>query len=214
MNCHLPADPYLVYLFLTAGPQASSRAWKNPAYNDTGVYAPSTYGIFMITNQLVEQNKVVTIQYSLTNADGVVVREATARPVTYLHGIGSLPRKLEQRLEFHTIGDVVRARLLPDDAFGKRNIDLVCEMPLSEFPPGEAIRTGGQVLGHDEKGNEILFTVTDIRDGVAHLDGNHPLAGQTLVFEVEIQGIRDATVDELRAGKVMDANYQAPAQET
>ncbi len=163
-------------------------------------------GNLMIKNQSVEKNKVVTIQYSLTNADGVVVREATARPVSYLHGAGALPRKLEQRLASHTIGDVVRARLLPDDAFGKRNIELVHEMPLSDFPPGEAIKTGGQVLGHDEAGREILFTVTDIRDGIAHLDGNHPLSGQTLIFEVEIQGIRDATVDELRAGKAMDAN--------
>ncbi|MGB5540230.1 MAG: FKBP-type peptidyl-prolyl cis-trans isomerase [Gammaproteobacteria bacterium] len=154
--------------------------------------------------QTVNENKVVTVQYSLTNAEGVVVREATARPVSYLHGTGALPRKLEQRLESHAIGDVVRARLLPDDAFGKRNIELVYEMPLSDFPPGETIEKGGRVMGHDDDGREILFAVTDILEGIAHLDGNHPLAGQTLVFEVEIQGIRDATADELRTGKVMN----------
>jgi FKBP-type peptidyl-prolyl cis-trans isomerase SlyD len=153
-------------------------------------------------NQTVSSNKVVTIQYTLTNAEGVVVREATGKPVSYLHGSGSLPAKLERQLESHAIGDVVRARLLPDDAFGKRSIDLIHEMPLSEFPAGETIMAGGQVLGHDENGREILFTVTEIREGIAHLDGNHPLAGQTLVFEVEIQGIRDATTDELHAGKV------------
>jgi FKBP-type peptidyl-prolyl cis-trans isomerase SlyD len=158
----------------------------------------------MPENQSVKQDKVVTIQYSLTNAEGVVVRAASARPVSYLHGAGMLPRKLEQRLESHRVGNVVRARLLPDDAFGKRNIDLVCTMALSDFPPGETIETGGRVLGHDEDGRDILFTVTEIRDGMAHLDGNHPLAGQTLVFEVEIQGIRDATADELRTGKVSD----------
>jgi len=133
-------------------------------------------------NQTVGSNKVVTIQYTLTNTDGVVVREATGRPVNYLHGSGSLPSKLEQQLESHRIGDVVRARLLPDDAFGKRSIELIHEMPLSEFPAGETIKAGGQVLGLDENGREILFTVTEIRDSVAHLDGNHPLAGQTLVF--------------------------------
>jgi FKBP-type peptidyl-prolyl cis-trans isomerase SlyD len=158
----------------------------------------------MEKNQTVKQGKVVTVQYSLSNAEGVVIRTASARPVSYLHGSGLLPRKLEQRLETHAVGDVVNARLLPDDAFGKRNIDLVCEMPLSDFPPGESIETGGQVLGHDGEDREVLFNVTDIRDGIAHLDGNHPLAGQTLVFEVEIQGIRDATEEELRTGKVMD----------
>jgi len=157
----------------------------------------------MIEIQSVTKNKVVAIQYSLTNADGVVVREATGRPVSYLHGAGSLPPKLEHKLESHRVGDVVRVRLLPDDAFGKRNLELVCEMPLSDFPPGETIEAGGQVLGQDENGKEILFTVTSIREGIAHLDGNHPLAGQTLVFEVEIQGIRDATPDELGTGKVV-----------
>lgn len=153
--------------------------------------------------QLVKKDMVVTIQYSLTNADGVVVREATGKPVNYLHGAGSLPPKLEHKLESHMIGDVVQTRLLPDDAFGKRSIELIHEMPLSEFPAGETIKAGGQVLGHDKNGREILFTVTEIRDSVAHLDGNHPLAGQTLVFEVEIQGIRDATADELQTGKVV-----------
>lgn len=156
----------------------------------------------MKSDQTVKQGKVVTIQYSLTNADGVVVRAASARPVSYLHGTGALPRKLEQRLESHAVGELVCARLLPDDAFGKRNIDLVCSMPLDDFPPGETIEPGGQILGHDEDGREVLFTVTGISDGIAHLDGNHPLAGQTLVFEVEIQGIRDASPEELRTGKV------------
>lgn len=158
----------------------------------------------MNNNLVVTDGKVVTIQYSLTNADGVVVRTDSARPVTYLHGAGGLPRKLEDRLESHAIGDVVRARLLPDDAFGKRDADLVCDMPLEDFPPGELIEPGGKVVGHDADGTEILFMVTDIRDGIAHLDGNHPLAGQTLVFEVEIQGIRAATPEELRTGRAHD----------
>ncbi len=158
----------------------------------------------MIINHIVKNGKVVTIQYSLTTAEGIIVREASGRPVSYLHGTGLLPRKLERRLEAHRVGDVVSARLLPDDAFGKRNIDLVCKIPLSDFPPGENIEKGGQVLGHDEDGKDILFTVTAIHDGIAHLDGNHPLAGQTLVFEVEIQGVRDATADEIRTGKVAD----------
>jgi len=156
----------------------------------------------MKQNQKVSQKKVVTIQYSLTTGGGVAVREATGKPVSYLHGAGALPAKLEHHLDSHSIGDLVRVRLLPDDAFGKRNIELVHEMPLSEFPAGETIEAGGQVLGHDESGKEVLFTVTEIREGIARLDGNHPLAGQTLVFEVEIQGIRDATADELRNGKV------------
>jgi FKBP-type peptidyl-prolyl cis-trans isomerase SlyD len=159
----------------------------------------------MQNKQTVIVNKVVTVQYSLTNAEGVVLREAGGAAVSYLHGCGALPPRLEDKLESHAVGDIVRARLLPDDVFGKRDVELLCTVPLDEFPPGEKIETGGQIVGTNEEGKEVLFTITDIQDGIAHLDGNHPLAGQTLVFEVEIQGIRDATPEEISAGKTGSA---------
>lgn len=157
----------------------------------------------MHKSQTVGQQKVVTMQYSLTNTDGVVVREATGKPVTYLHGAGTLFPKLERELESRSVGDIVTTRLLPDDAFGKRDLDLVCNVPLNKFPPEETIRVGSHVTGTDENGEQVTFTVTEIRDGVASLDGNHPLAGQALVFEVEIQDIRNATDEELRRGEVL-----------
>jgi len=157
----------------------------------------------MRKTRTVGPHKVVTMQYSLTNTDGVVVREATGKPVTYLHGAGTLFPRLEQELESRCVGDIVTTRLLPDDAFGKRDLDLVCEVPLSEFPPGEQVEAGGHITGTDENGEQVTFAVTGVRDGVASLDGNHPLAGQTLVFEVEIQDIRDATDEELRLGEVI-----------
>ena len=152
----------------------------------------------------VERNKVITIQYALTNAEGVVLRDAASKPVSYLHGTGSIPARLEQELAAHRIGDIVRARLLPDDAFGKHDAELVCEVPLSEIPAAEQIEVGGHVVGSDDEGKEITFAVTAINNDIASLDGNHPLAGQTLIFEVEIQAIRDATDEELAAGKAQD----------
>ncbi|NNJ94565.1 MAG: peptidylprolyl isomerase [Halobacteria archaeon] len=149
-------------------------------------------------------DKIVTMQYSLTNADGVVLRDAASKPVSYLHGAGTIPPRLERELESHKVGDIVRARLLPDDAFGKRDVELVCAVPLNEIPGSEKIEVGGQIVGKDQDGNEVTFAVTAINDGVASLDGNHPLAGQTLVFEVEIQAIRDATDEEIRTGKAAD----------
>jgi len=153
--------------------------------------------------ETVGKYKVVSMQYSLTNTDGVVVREASAAPVTYLHGAGLLFQKLENELEAHTIGDIVTARLLPDDAFGKRNIDLVHQIPLDELPSEDTIETGGTVVGTDEDGNKVTFIVTGIEAGIVSLDGNHPFAGQSLVFEVEIQAIRDATEEEIRQQKVI-----------
>jgi FKBP-type peptidyl-prolyl cis-trans isomerase SlyD len=158
----------------------------------------------MKDTRTVARNKVVTMQYSLTSTTGVVVREAAGAPVSYLHGTGNLFPKLEQELENHGIGDIIIARLLPDDAFGRRDLELVQEVPLDAFPPGEKIEVGGQVVGAAEDGTEVSFSITEIRDGIARLDGNHPLAGQSLVFEVEIQGVRDATDEELRLGKSLE----------
>ena len=149
-------------------------------------------------------NKVVTMQYSLTNSDGVVVREASEKPVTYLHGAGVLFPKLERELESHHVGDIVTARLLAEDAFGKRNVDLLHKVPLDELPPEDTIEVGSNITGTDEDGNEITFTVTTIEDGIVSLDGNHPLAGQSLIFEVEIQAIRDATTEEIREASAGD----------
>jgi FKBP-type peptidyl-prolyl cis-trans isomerase SlyD len=153
--------------------------------------------------ETVDRHKVVTMQYSLTNTDGVVVREASGKPVSYLHGAGLLFRKLENELETHAVGDIVTARLLPDDAFGKRNIDLVHQVPLHELPPDETIEVGGKIVGTDDNGNEVTFIVTGMEDGIVSLDGNHPFAGQSLVFEVEIQAIRNATEEEIRQQKVL-----------
>ena len=154
--------------------------------------------------QTIGTHKVITMQYSLANASGVLVREARGKPVTYLHGVGVLFPKLERELESHCVGDIVTARLLPEDAFGKRDVELLHKVALDELPPGESIEVGTQLTGKDEDGNEITFAVTAIEDGIASLDGNHPLAGQSLVFEVEIQGIRDATAEEIRAGRASD----------
>ena len=73
-------------------------------------------------------------------------------------------------------------------------------MPSDEFRQGESTTEGGRVAGKDEDGNEVDFRITEIRDKIAYLDGNHPLPGQTLPFEVEIREIRDASEEKIRCG--------------
>jgi FKBP-type peptidyl-prolyl cis-trans isomerase SlyD len=164
-------------------------------------YAPETS---MTDKQPITINTVITMQYSLANNQGVVIRDANSPPVKYLHGSGTLFPKLEQALENHRAGDIFTVRLLPDDAFGKRKVELLCQVALREFPPGEHINVGGSVVGKNEDGEEIRFTVAEIRDNIAHLDGNHPLAGQSLVFEIEVQSVRKATAEEISSGRVLD----------
>ena len=164
-------------------------------------YAPEAS---MTDRQQVATNTVITMQYSLATSQGAVIREAASPPVRYLHGSGTLFPKLEQALKNHRAGDILTVKLLPDDAFGKRKVELLCQVPLQDFPPGEEIKVGGSVVGKNENGEEVRFEVADIRDGVAHLDGNHPLAGQSLVFEIEIQAVRKATAEEISSGRVID----------
>ncbi|MGD2113266.1 MAG: peptidylprolyl isomerase [Gammaproteobacteria bacterium] len=138
----------------------------------------------------------------MSKTGGGVICQALAPPINHLHGAGALFPKLEAELEHHGVGDIVSVRLLPDDAFGKRNIDLLHDVPPSELPPGENIQAGKRLVGGDEAGNAVNFT--GIEDGIVQLDGNHPLAGQSLVFEIEIQAIRDASPEDISSGKVLD----------
>lgn len=145
----------------------------------------------------IGKHKKITLQYSLTTGGGVVVRAATDKAIQYVHGCGTLFPKLEAALEGRATGEIMRARLLPDDAFGRRNTELLHEVPLATMPPGEQYEVGGTLVGQDEQGQSVTFRIVAIEDGLLKLDANHPLAGETLIFEIEIQDIRDATAQEI-----------------
>lgn len=145
----------------------------------------------------VGKHQQVSMQYSLTTGGGAVIRAASEKPIRYVHGCGSLFPKLEAALEGHGVGDIVRARLLPDDAFGRRDTDLMQEVPVDALPPGEEIAVGKTLIGHDDAGNAVGFRITAIEDGLVKLDANHPLAGETLIFEIEIQDVRPASAVEI-----------------
>lgn len=145
----------------------------------------------------VGKHQHVTMQYSLMTGGGAVIRAASEKPVRYVHGCGSLFPRLEAALEGHGVGDIVRVRLLPDDAFGRRDTDLLQEVPMDTLPPGEDIAVGRALIGHDDAGNAVSFRITGIEDGLIKLDANHPLAGETLIFEIEIQEIRPANAVEI-----------------
>lgn len=166
----------------------------------------------MNTAPRVGKYQHVTLQYSLTTGNGAVIRAAAERPIHYVHGCGNLFPKLESALEDHAAGDIVRVRLLPDDAFGRRDTELLQEVPADTLPPGEDIAVGKSLVGHDEAGNAISFRITAIEDGLLKLDANHPLAGETLIFEIEIQEIRPADAAEIAAA--MNAGQVDQADQT
>lgn len=146
------------------------------------------------------KNKVVALTYVLRNQKGEVV-EIHDLPVSYVHGSGAdLFPKIEQALEGHVIGDAVTVTLLPEESFGQRDPKLTFIDDLDNAPP-ELRRVGTEFEAQNAEGESIMLQVIAIDGDRITVDANHPLAGQTVTFEVTVRDIRDATLEEVRAGR-------------
>ncbi len=149
----------------------------------------------------IAKNTVVSLTYELFGADGNLI-ERTERPVSYLHGgyDGIFPR-VEQALEGKDVGYECRVKLAPDDAFGEYDADLVRMESRELFPAN--VNVGMQFEGSaDEAEESHIYTVTDVTDDKVVVDGNHPLAGRSLVFACTVTDVRAANQEELTHGHV------------
>ena len=145
----------------------------------------------------IAKDTVVALDYELFDVDGNLI-EKTDEPIEYLHGgyDGIFP-VVEQALDGKNVGDSCRVRLEPDDAFGEYDAELVHVEPLAKFPG--KVNVGMQFEGPSGASAETLvYTVTDIADEKVVVDGNHPLAGQTLDFACTVAAVRAATDEELQ----------------
>ncbi len=151
----------------------------------------------------ISKDSVVVFTYSLSTLQGDLLEEATAeQPAAYLHGgyDGIFP-KVEEALEGQTVGSEVDVILEPDDGFGEYDAELVRIEEASLFPPD--IKAGMQFEGSTEDGqHHLLYTVTDVADGKVVVDGNHPLAGQSLRVQCRVESVRAALPEELAHGHV------------
>jgi FKBP-type peptidyl-prolyl cis-trans isomerase SlyD len=143
---------------------------------------------------------MVSLTYTLRNQRGEVF-EQTDMPVSYLHGHDSgLFEKVERALEGKRVGDRVEVSLGPDEGFGQHDPALTFTDDMENVPV-ELRRLGARLEAQNAKGEVLTFIVTHIENGKLTVDANHPLAGQTVKFNVTVQDVRDATPDELRAGQ-------------
>jgi FKBP-type peptidyl-prolyl cis-trans isomerase SlyD len=153
-------------------------------------------------------NTVVTLTFELFDADDALL-EATEQPIAYLHGghSGMLP-KLEEALTHKKVGDAVSVTVEPADAFGDYDPELVKIEPVDQLP--SEVEVGMQFEAYanpdDPEGSGIVFTVTDIAEGKAVLDGNHPWAGKQLRFDCRILDVRPASSEEVEHGHVHGAH--------
>jgi FKBP-type peptidyl-prolyl cis-trans isomerase SlyD len=150
----------------------------------------------------IAKDSVVSIDFTLTDDKGTEIDSTTGQdPLVYLHGHGSLLPAIEQALEGKSVGDNVSLRLEPEAAYGTRDESQVNMMPLSELPEDEEIVVGMQFHAEEKDGHRLV-TISKIDGDQVTVDGNHPLAGQTLSFEIEVADLRAATADELTHGHV------------
>lgn len=154
---------------------------------------------------LIDRDTVVSLQYVLYDADGNVI-EKTDEPVEYLHGgYRNIFEQVERALDGKSVGETCRVRLTPEDAFGDYDAQLVHVEPRSKFPSDLAV--GMQFRGDStQSGETLVYTVTDIAEDKVVVDGNHPLAGQTLNFECTVTSVRQATGEEIEHGHAHGAH--------
>jgi FKBP-type peptidyl-prolyl cis-trans isomerase SlyD len=149
----------------------------------------------------IAKNSVVSLTYELFGDDGALI-ERTERPVSYLHGgyDGIFPL-VEEALEGKEVGYECRVNLSPDDAFGEYDADQVRMESRELFPAN--VNVGMQFEGSpDESEESRVYTVTDVTDEKVVVDGNHPLAGRSLVFACTVTAVRPASSEELTHGHV------------
>ncbi len=152
----------------------------------------------------IAMNTVVSITYELLDSNGNVL-ESSKEPVSYLHGgYDNIFPRVEEELHGKSIGDKVEITLEPADAFGDYDEELVQMEPVSAFPSKD-LKVGMQFEGEDESGEVILYTITNINDGKVIVDGNHPWAGERVLFKATIADVRKAGEEEVAHGHVHGA---------
>ena len=162
---------------------------------------------------LIHRNTVVTLDYSVTDSDGQVVDDGR-NPICYLHGgYGDIFDRIEETLEGKKIGESVTVKLQPEEAYGEYDSEMVQIEELSRFP--KETKVGMQFEGAPEGSDEddiIIYRVTEVAEGKVVLDGNHPLAGMSLVFTCTVRDVRPATAEEIEEECVGedDDNGEAP----
>ena len=162
-------------------------------------------GSFYISgaNMKVGKDKVVLMHYTLKNDAGDVIDSSNgADPLPFLQGHGNIIPGLESALEGSKVGDKLDVSIKPEEGYGERMKDAIQEIPSSALQGVDEVKVGMQLQSQDKDGNAFLVSVTKIEDDKITVDGNHPLAGQTLHFSVSIESIRKAEAEELSHGHV------------
>lgn len=151
----------------------------------------------------IATQKAVSIDYTLTNDAGEVIdSSAGGAPLAYLHGAGNIIPGLERALEGKQSGDRVQVSVEPEDAYGEYSAELVATLNRSMFEGVDELEVGMQFHASAPDGSMQIVTIRDLEGDNVVVDGNHPLAGQRLNFDVTVVSVRDANPEEIAHGHI------------
>ena len=150
----------------------------------------------------IEQHKVVTLNYTLKDDEGNVIDQSQDGSFAYLHGMNNIVPGLENALTGMTAGETRAVSVPPEEGYGSRDDSRVQEVPRDMFPADARIETGMQFQAESPDGQSLVVTVVGSDADAVTVDGNHPLSGMPLHFDVQVVDIRDATQEEIDHGHV------------
>jgi FKBP-type peptidyl-prolyl cis-trans isomerase SlyD len=154
-------------------------------------------------SETVTSGKVVGMSYSLRNDAGVILDQASGdEPFLYIQGASQIVPGLETALEGLKIGEKKDVVVAPDDGYGPVQDGLKMKVKRDQFPGDADIQAGMQFQAQSPEGHGMIFTIVEVAGDEVTIDGNHPLAGQSLHFSIEILSIRAATKEEEEHGHV------------
>lgn len=148
----------------------------------------------------IDKDTAVTLRFTVTESNGTVIENGKT-PIAYLHGgYDNLLPKIEAALQDQEAGFKATLNLAPEDAFGVRDESLLKTISKKDFPPG--VKVGASLRGHNDAGEEQIYTVLKVKGDQVMLDGNHPLAGKSLRVGLQVLDVRAATQEEITHGHV------------
>lgn len=154
-------------------------------------------------SEAIGSGKVVGMAYSLKNDAGVILDQAShEEPFVYIQGASQIVPGLEEALVGLKIGEKKNVSVDPDAGYGPVIPGLQMTVKKNQFPGVADIQVGMQFQAQSPEGHGMVFTIVELKDDDVTIDGNHPLAGQTLHFAVEILSMRAATEEEMSHGHV------------
>lgn len=152
-------------------------------------------------SEAITADKAVTIHYAVKNPAGEVLdKSSEEQPLAFIFGRGMLIPGLEKALEGKTAGDTFSADVAAEEAYGERHDGLIQAVPRQMFGENE-VEPGMQFRASTDQGEQSVLVV-EVNDDTVTVDGNHPLAGVNLSFDVEVVDVREATAEELEHGHV------------